>query len=73
MEIVLKNCSANDAVDIVQELRSMNLTQGKDFDFSFTQSRWDEMIGEIPKQTLFKFYDIKWASLFALKYGHRYR
>jgi hypothetical protein len=53
----------------VKELKAQGLTQGKDFDFAFNQSRWDEMIGEVPKQTIFTFYTEKHATLFALKYS----
>jgi hypothetical protein len=54
---------------IVRELRQQGLVQGKDFDFAFNQSRWDDMIGEIPKQTIFTFYTERYATLFALKYS----
>lgn len=58
-----------DVMDIVRTLRERGLVQGKDFDFAYHQSRWDDMIGEIPKHTIFKFYDDKHATLFALQYG----
>ena len=60
--------NANDILDIVRELRASGLVQGVHFDFAFNQSRWDEMIGEIPKNTLFTFYEEKYSTLFALKY-----
>jgi hypothetical protein len=55
-------------MDIVRALRADGLVQGHDFDFAFHQSRWDDMIGEIPKETVFTFYTEKYATLFALKY-----
>ena len=58
----------NEIMDKVKELRSSNLTQGIDFDFAFYQSRWDEMIGEIPNYAYFKFYNDKAAVLYALKW-----
>jgi hypothetical protein len=67
--IVVKDLGPVEIMEIVRELRSQGLTQTKDFDFAFNQSRWDEMIGEIPKQTIFTFYTEKYATLFALKYS----
>jgi hypothetical protein len=58
----------NEILDIVKQLRSSGLVQGVHFDFSYNQSRWDEMIGEIPKTTVFIFYEEKYSTLFALKY-----
>jgi hypothetical protein len=57
-----------DILAIVNELRASGLVQGVHFDFAFYQSRWDEMIGEIPKNTQFTFYEEKYSTLFALKY-----
>ena len=56
-------------IEIVYNLRKDGLMQGVDFDFAYHQSKWDEMIGEIPEETKFTFYDDKQAMLFALKYG----
>lgn len=67
--VTLRNTDVNRIMEIVRELRSTGLVQGKDFDFSYHQSRWDEMIGEIPTTTIFTFYTEKYASLFALKYA----
>ena len=58
----------NYILDIVRELRASGLVQGVHFDFAYNQSRWDEMIGEIPKHTVFTFYEEKYSTLFALKY-----
>ena len=69
LEVAIFHKNADDTMRIVRELREQGLVQGKDFDFAFNQSRWDDMIGEIPKQTIFTFYTEKYASLFALKYG----
>ena len=65
----LKRIDVNRVMDIVRELRDMGWIQGRDFDFAYNQSRWDEMIGEIPKQTMFTFYNEKYASFFLLKYA----
>jgi hypothetical protein len=56
-------------IEIVYNLRKDGLIQGVDFDFAYNQSKWDEMIGEIPTQTIFTFYNDEQAMLFALKYG----
>jgi len=56
-------------IEIVYNLRKDGLVQGVDFDFAYHQSAWDNMIGEIPSQTIFTFYDDEQAMLFALKYG----
>ena len=58
-------------LDIVRELRAMGLVQGKDFDFAYNQSKWDDMIGEIPKTTIFTFHTEKWSSWFILKYKNK--
>lgn len=60
---------ANAILSIVAELRSQGYVQGVDFDFAFNQSRWDDMIGEIPKHTVFSFYTEEISMLFALKYS----
>lgn len=67
--VTILNRNANTVMDIVHELRAQGLTQGRDFDFAFNQSRWDDMIGEIPKYATFTFYTEKYATLFAIKYS----
>ena len=54
---------------IVRSMREMAWVQGIDFDFAYNQSRWDEMIGEIPKHTVFTFYQEKYATWFSLKWA----
>ena len=56
-------------LDIVTELKQKGWVLGKDFDFEYHQSKWDEMIGEIPKQTVFTFYNDSNASYFMLRWG----
>lgn len=75
MEIVLNDCSASDAIEIVRELRALNLVQGKDFDFSYSPATRDNFSyeGVDRKHTKFTFYDEKWGSLFSLKYGHKFQ
>ena len=59
----------NSILSIVSELRSQGYVQGVDFDFAYHQSAWDDMIGEIPKNTVFTFYTEEISMLFALKYN----
>jgi hypothetical protein len=66
--IAIERRGPNEILEIVKELRASGLVQGVHFDFAFNQSRWDEMIGEIPKFTTFTFYEEKYSTLFALKY-----
>lgn len=68
VSITIDRKNPNDVLDIVRELRASGLVQGVHFDFAYNQSRWDEMIGEIPKFTTFTFYEEKYSTLFALKY-----
>jgi hypothetical protein len=56
-------------IEIVYNLRKDGLVQGVDFDFSYHQSKWDDMIGEIPEETKFIFYNDELAMMFALKHG----
>jgi len=68
INVKLLNTKPDRIMIIVRELRDVGLVQGKDFDFAYHQSRWDEMIGEIPSETIFHFYTEKYATFFALKY-----
>jgi hypothetical protein len=66
--IVIERRDPNEILEIVRGLRASGLTQGVHFDFAFNQGRWDAMIGEIPKHTVFTFYEEKYSTLFALRY-----
>lgn len=68
ISITLTYVSVTETMEIVNELRSLNMLQGQDWDFSYNQSKWDEMIGEIPRHTVFTFYTEGLASWFKLKY-----
>lgn len=68
IDITIEDRWPSDILDIVKELRASGLVQGVHFDFAFNQSRWDDMIGEIPKRTVFTFYEERYSTLFALKY-----
>jgi hypothetical protein len=69
ISVKLKDVDPNRVMDIVRELRQQGLVQSKDFDFAYYQSRWDEMIGEIPTSAVFSFYTEKYATMFAIKYS----
>jgi len=66
---VILYIDAATTIGIVIELRKLGWIQGVDFDFAYNQSQWDNMIGEIPKQTLFTFYNDSNASYFMLRWG----
>lgn len=62
------NFRVDQVLAVVHDLKSQGYVQGLDFDFSYSQSRWDEMIGEIPRHTDFIFYDTRLATWFSMKY-----
>jgi hypothetical protein len=66
---VILYIDAATTIGIVIELRKLGWIQGVDFDFAYNQSQWDNMIGEIPKQTVFTFYNDSNASYFMLRWG----
>ncbi len=69
MAQVILYIDAVTTIGIVIELRKLGWIQGVDFDFAYNQSQWDDMIGEIPKQTVFTFYNDSNASYFMLRWG----
>ncbi len=66
--VTITNKNAIDALDLVYKLKAKGYVQGVDFDFAFYQSKWDDMLGEIPKQTQFTFYKEELATWFSLLY-----
>jgi hypothetical protein len=68
IRITVKDKSPNDIMEIVKELRGKGYVQGIDYDFAYNQSKWDDMIGEIPKHTVFTFYKDELATWFELLY-----
>lgn len=68
MKVVRLHKSVGEVLDILHEIKAEGYVQGKDFDFAYYQSRWDEMIGEIPTMTDFTFYTEELSLIFALKY-----
>jgi hypothetical protein len=67
--VAIHNTDPTQTMEVVRELRQQGYVQGVDFDFAYNQSRWDEMIGEIPKHTDFVFYNDQLATWFQLKYA----
>lgn len=69
--VTIKDVSPNDTMDIVRELRQQGLVQGKDFDFAYHQSKWDNFSYEavVGKHAVFTFHSEKYATLFTLKYS----
>ena len=57
-------------LEIVQELRSIGLKQGQDFDFAYHKEVWDGFSSEPirERQTVFIFYQEELATWFTLKY-----
>lgn len=69
-EVSLNIPNANEAMEIVRELRSKGAVQGTDFDFSYIPTKWDEITGHLvhDKSVVFRFYTEIWASWAILKY-----
>ncbi len=68
IQIKLSTMKPDAMLDVVRELRDKGYVQGVDFDFAYHQSKWDDMIGEIPRETIFTFYKDELATWFELLY-----
>ena len=70
IEVKLDNYTPNESMEIVRELRAKGLVQGKDFDFAYTHAEHDPITGHLiaGRNTVFKFYEEKWATWLILKY-----
>jgi len=72
-EVVINDLSTSDVSRIIYELKEQGLRVNQDFDFYYHQPqtpKWDDKHGKfIRKHTRFVFYEGKWATWFALKYG----
>ena len=69
MQQVTLYIDVSKTLEIVHDLKTHGWVMGKDFDFAYHQSAWDEMIGEIPKKSVFTFYNDSNASYFMLRWG----
>lgn len=68
--VVIPNKNSNEISEILKQLKSQyGLIANKDFEFSYQPGNWDPMVGDIPRQTKFTFFEDKWATLFILKWG----
>ena len=68
-EFVLKHKKPMEILAIVGSMREAGMVQGKDFDFAYNQTVYNSTDYETvaPEHTVFKFYEEKWATWFALK------
>lgn len=69
-EIKVIDIDATRTMEIVRELRAQGLVQGRDFEFSYHQSKIDETFNCVEnKHAKFRFTDGKYATLFAFRYA----
>lgn len=70
IEVIITKHTANEVIDIVQELRNYGLVQGIDFEFAYHAADYDNWSGDVTynKYTVFRFADPATASWFTLKY-----
>jgi len=70
-EIKVIDIDANRTMEIVRELRAQGLLQGRDFEFSYHQAKYDNdgWSAVENKHARFRFTDGKYATLFALRYA----
>jgi hypothetical protein len=71
IEVKLYNHDPTRIMEIVRELRTSGLVQGKDFDFAYhkatyAETGWDRLDDA---HTVFMFHTEKYATLFAIKYS----
>jgi hypothetical protein len=69
-EFVLNHKKPTEIIDIVRSMREAGLVQGTDFDFAYNKASYDTSGWEAvsPEHTVFKFYEERWATWFALKW-----
>ena len=69
-EFILKHKKPDEILTIVRSMREAGMVQGKDFDFAYNKASYDDLGYEAvtPEHTIFKFYDERWATWFALKW-----
>ena len=69
-EFVLKHKKPIEIIDIVHSMREAGMVQGTDFDFDYNKSSYDDSGWEAvaPEHTVFKFYEERWATWFALRW-----
>jgi hypothetical protein len=67
---VIVQCDANAGMELVRELRSAGLVQGRDFDFEYRPYRYDNFSGNNDvASTVFSFYTEKYGTFYTLKWS----
>jgi len=69
-QVILSHTKPDEVISVVREMRKNGMIQGKDFDFKYEPATYDTDGWEAvsPRQTVFTFYDEKYATWFALKW-----
>lgn len=69
MTVILHDKTSGEISALLEDLQQThNLVANRDFEFAFSPSRWDPMIGDVPKKTQFTFANPVLESWFALAY-----
>ena len=70
-EVRVVGADANQTMELVRELRSAGLVQGRDFDFSYHQAQYSNFAydDDTPRMAVFKFYVDKYATFYQLKWS----
>lgn len=70
IKVIVRDKQANEILDMVSELRSQGLVQGRDFDFAYQPEEYDTFTGIVKERlTVFSFHTEKYATLFSLKHS----
>jgi hypothetical protein len=69
-QVTIDHTRPVDIMNIVNEMRTAGMTQGKDFDFAYHNASYNNDGHEAvtPRHTVFTFYDDKWATFFILRW-----
>ena len=73
MDVKLFDITAQQATEIVNDLKKMGLVLHEDFEFAYVPPKYDNFSyeGVERKHTRFTFRDEKFATMFSLRHGHR--
>ena len=69
VEVFVVDKGVPEIMDMVKDLRTQGLVQGKDFDFEYRPETWDNFSRVHEKYTVFTFYDERWGTWFTLKWS----
>ena len=70
-QVTINHAGSNEIMNILNEMRTAGMIQGKDFDFAFYAATYNNDVQGIvkhPRHTIFTFYDDKWATFFMLRW-----